>query len=78
MAPREGLPSDHVDRPRLTRLLDRGLDRRLTLVSAPAGCGKSTLLSAWNPPGYLVARVYLDERLRNDTGELRHPAGLRT
>jgi LuxR family maltose regulon positive regulatory protein len=65
MAVRAGLPSDHVVRPRLTRLLDRGLERRLTLVSAPAGCGKTTLLSAWDPPGYLVARVTLDERADN-------------
>ena len=27
--------------------LDEGLQRKLTLVSAPAGFGKTTLLSAW-------------------------------
>ena len=36
-----------VARPRLTERLDRGLGRRLTLVSAPAGFGKTTLLAEW-------------------------------
>ena len=35
-----------VDRGRVDRL-EEGLDRRLTLVSAPAGFGKSTLLAQW-------------------------------
>ncbi len=34
-------------RPRLTQRLDGGLERRLTLVSAPAGFGKSTLIAEW-------------------------------
>ena len=37
---------DLVVRPRLLELLDRGLDGRLTLVSAP-GFGKTTLISSW-------------------------------
>ena len=41
------LPSDLVDRPRLIDALNRGLDRPLTLVTAPAGYGKSILVSAW-------------------------------
>src|SRR5581483_11001302 len=45
----------------LLRLLDRGLDRRLTLVSAPGGFGKTTLLSAWNPDGCAVVWLALDE-----------------
>jgi LuxR family maltose regulon positive regulatory protein len=36
-----------VARPRLTERLNRGLRRKLTLVSAPAGFGKTTLLCEW-------------------------------
>ena len=36
-----------VSRPRLIERLNAGLQRKLTLVSAPAGFGKTTLLSAW-------------------------------
>lgn len=36
-----------VDRPRLLRLLDRGVRRRLTLVRGPAGSGKTVLLNSW-------------------------------
>jgi LuxR family maltose regulon positive regulatory protein len=36
-----------VPRPRLMELLNNGLHRKLSLVSAPAGYGKSTLLSEW-------------------------------
>ncbi|MEE9216372.1 MAG: LuxR C-terminal-related transcriptional regulator, partial [Anaerolineales bacterium] len=36
-----------VARPRLTKRLDRSLQTKLTLLSAPAGYGKTTLLSAW-------------------------------
>ncbi|MEM1254991.1 MAG: LuxR C-terminal-related transcriptional regulator [Cyanobacteria bacterium P01_H01_bin.21] len=41
--PRPGL----VSRPRLLDYLNRALERKLTLVSAPAGFGKTTLLAAW-------------------------------
>jgi len=44
---RPSLPSDLVDRPRLTDQLDCSSDRPLTLVTAPAGYGKSILVSAW-------------------------------
>jgi ATP/maltotriose-dependent transcriptional regulator MalT len=44
---RPSLPSDLVDRPRLIDQLNRGLDRPLTLVSAPTGYGKSILVSSW-------------------------------
>ena len=36
-----------VRRPRLTDLIDRGLEGPLTLISAPAGTGKSTLVGEW-------------------------------
>jgi LuxR family maltose regulon positive regulatory protein len=36
-----------VSRPRLIQRLNAGLQRKLTLVSAPAGFGKTTLLSEW-------------------------------
>ncbi len=39
--------SNLVPRPRLVERLESGLDRKLTLISAPAGFGKTTLLSEW-------------------------------
>ena len=36
-----------VPRPRLVQQLDSGLNRKLTLVCAPAGFGKSSLLGEW-------------------------------
>jgi LuxR family maltose regulon positive regulatory protein len=36
-----------VARPRLVECLNAGLDRKLTLVSAPAGYGKTTLVADW-------------------------------
>src|SRR5690349_6144424 len=54
-----------VLRPRLTNLLQTGLDRKLTLLSAPAGSGKTTLLAEWHstPAGanFPLAWVSLDE-----------------
>jgi LuxR family transcriptional regulator, maltose regulon positive regulatory protein len=38
-----------VSRPRLVDCLNSGLDRKLTLIAAPAGFGKTTLLSEWIP-----------------------------
>jgi len=41
-------PRPHlVLRPRLTEQLQQGMERTLTLVSAPAGFGKTTLLAQW-------------------------------
>ena len=55
-----------VPRPRLSTLLDEGLQRSLTVVSAPAGFGKTTLLSAWvqtlPKEATQVAWVSLDEQ----------------
>ena len=54
-----------IPRPRLTALLEEGMQYRLTLLSAPAGFGKTTLLSDWlqsrSPEGPPVAWVSLDE-----------------
>jgi LuxR family maltose regulon positive regulatory protein len=44
---RPRLPEDLIPRPRLLARLQRGLDRKLTLISAQAGAGKSTLLAQW-------------------------------
>lgn len=38
-----------VSRPRLVDCLNEGLDKKLTLIAAPAGFGKTTLLSEWIP-----------------------------
>jgi LuxR family maltose regulon positive regulatory protein len=38
---------DRISRPRLLERLNRGLDAKLTLVSAPAGFGKTSLLADW-------------------------------
>ena len=40
-----------VLRPRLIEWLNEGLNRRLTLICAPAGFGKSTLISEWVADG---------------------------
>ncbi len=55
------LRAEFVSRPRLTGRLQDGLQRKLTLVSAPAGFGKTTLLSEWGAQcGRPVAWVSLD------------------
>ncbi|KAA3662488.1 MAG: helix-turn-helix transcriptional regulator [Chloroflexi bacterium] len=36
-----------VQRPRLIKQMNEGLDRKLTLISAPAGFGKTTLVADW-------------------------------
>ena len=36
-----------VDRPRVSELLDRGAQTKLTLVSAQAGFGKTTAIANW-------------------------------
>src|SRR5918998_4511968 len=57
-----------VPRLRLTERLDEGLDRRLSLISAPAGFGKSTLLGEWVAGcGRPAAWLSLDERDNDPT-----------
>ena len=60
---RPPVPSEHVHRTRLLDELEKGRERPLTLISAPAGYGKSTLASCWlaasDFPG---AWLSLDER----------------
>ncbi|MFN8377032.1 MAG: LuxR C-terminal-related transcriptional regulator [Anaerolineae bacterium] len=57
---------DRIPRARLVERLDEGLDRKLTLVSAPAGFGKTTLISDWlgvlsiRDPAVRVAWLSLD------------------
>jgi LuxR family maltose regulon positive regulatory protein len=54
--------SDLVRRPRLTARLTAGLDKKLTLIAAPAGFGKTTLLSEWIPQSpRCVTWLSLDE-----------------
>ncbi len=51
-----------VSRPRLIESLNAGLDRKLTLIAAPAGFGKTTLLSEWIPQSpRCVTWLSLDE-----------------
>jgi LuxR family maltose regulon positive regulatory protein len=51
-----------VDRPHLIEQLNRGLDKALILVSAPAGYGKTTLMSSWlRETNVTSAWVSLDE-----------------
>ena len=53
---------DSVERTRLTDQLKKGMDRELTLITAPAGFGKTTLLSEWIPQSECgVAWVSLDK-----------------
>jgi len=56
-----GVRSELVSRSRLIDRLNAAVQRRLTLISAPAGFGKTTLLSEWvQQTGASVAWVSLD------------------
>lgn len=55
-----------VIRPRLLELLKPGLNKPLTILSAPAGFGKTTLVSEWlNNRADRVAWVSLDKQDNN-------------
>ncbi len=60
------LRSSVVPRPRLIERLNTGVERKLTLISAPAGFGKTTLISEWLSSSSNVKRpsswLSLDER----------------
>jgi LuxR family maltose regulon positive regulatory protein len=54
--------SNRVPRPRLMEQVNRGLDKAIILVSAPAGYGKTTLVSSWlRETGIPSAWLSLDE-----------------
>ncbi|MBE0703905.1 MAG: NACHT domain-containing protein, partial [Afipia sp.] len=69
-----------VPRPRLIERLNEGLQRKLTLISAPAGFGKSTLVSEWVAAcGQPAAWLSLDEGDQDSTRFLTYLiAALRT
>lgn len=50
-----------IHRRRLVERLNEGMDRKLTLISAPAGFGKTTLVSEWIASGRPAAWLSLDE-----------------
>ena len=57
--------ADWVDRDRLLKLLDRAVERPVTLVAAPAGFGKTTLATQWlasDRAPRVAAWVSLDSR----------------
>lgn len=58
-----------VSRSRLLNLIDQGLDRKLTLICAPAGSGKTTIASEWAgcselPVAWVSLDTYDDDFLR--------------
>ncbi len=55
------LTGETVARPRLTERLQRGLNNKLTLISAPAGFGKTTTIIEWHrsAPGRDVPLAWL-------------------
>jgi LuxR family maltose regulon positive regulatory protein len=62
-----------VPRPHLIERLDNGLERGLTLVSAPAGFGKTTLVSTWaRGCDRQVAWLSLDDDDNDQTRFLNH------
>ncbi len=63
---RPRLTWDLVSRPRLFKILDRGLSQPLILVSAPAGYGKSTVVNAWLEETGLPAVWYSLDKQDND------------
>ena len=56
-----------VSRPRLVGRLNAGLDKKLTLIAAPAGFGKTTLLSEWIPQSPRCVIWYSLDEADNDS-----------
>jgi len=57
-----------VSRPHLIERLNAGLEKKLTLIAAPAGFGKTTLLSEWIPQSpHCVTWLSLDEADNDST-----------
>lgn len=62
-----------IERPELLERLDVGLERRVTLVSAPAGAGKTTILTRWSQGcGLPVAWITLDRGDNHRASFLRY------
>jgi LuxR family maltose regulon positive regulatory protein len=67
------LRSEIIPRPRLIEKINAGLDRKMTLISAPAGFGKTTLLSDWaGQSGRPVGWLSLDQGDNDPTLFLRY------
>ncbi|MGJ3240722.1 MAG: LuxR C-terminal-related transcriptional regulator [Anaerolineae bacterium] len=68
------LNNNVVSRPRLTEKLNKGLHKKLTLISAPAGFGKTTLVCEWLTNGNQqpIAWLSLDSNDSNPVRFLAH------
>ena len=58
-----------VHRSDLYELLNKGLNRKLVLISAPAGFGKTTLISDWIKHKKILTDWYSIDRRDNDPAE---------
>ncbi|MFI5715095.1 protein kinase [Nocardia sp. NPDC051750] len=69
-------PREPVRRPRLLDILHTGMDRRLTVIHAPAGFGKSVLAAQWRDElevlGLPVAWIGVDSRDDHEVWFLAH------
>ncbi len=60
------ISTEYVSRPRLTRIIKRGIQGPLTLLAAPAGFGKTHLLIEWTKEAdHAVAWLTLDDQDNN-------------